>query len=238
MLYAIADLHLPSTLGKTMDRFGSAWENHPEKVRKNWLDRVGPEDSVLVCGDISWAMKIEEARPDLEFLAGLPGTKYLIRGNHDFWWRRSTTRSIQQSLPPHIVLIQGEGRVVEGVAIGGTRGWQVEDRIPQPHDEKILRRELGYLRQAFAELPESPRVAMLHYPPYNPDLQLNEFGRLLLELKVELTVFGHLHVGNPNVLAGPVESLELQLVAADRVDFCPQPLRLAPRTSYPGPVFR
>jgi uncharacterized protein len=226
MIFAIADLHLPSSLGKTMDRFGAIWENHPEKIRRNWLETVGPEDSVLICGDISWAMTPEEARCDLDFIASLPGTKYLIRGNHDFWWRRTATNRLQNDLPPDMVLLQGEGRVVEGAAVGGTRGWQAEGPESTPEDERIIQRELAYLEKAFDGLPESSRVAMLHYPPYEPNLDWNDFGRLLLDLGADLVVFGHLHLGNPHAFDGRMENMELQLVAVDQVNFTPQPIRL------------
>lgn len=224
MIYAIADLHLPSALGKTMDRFGDHWKDHPAKLRRSWMAQVKPEDSVLVCGDISWALHPEEARPDLEFLAALPGTKYLIRGNHDYWWRRSSTRLLQRDLPDNLILVQGEGHVVEGIGIGGTRGWGSEAHLPVENDDRILQRELGFLRKAMQSLPAGPRVAMLHYPPYDYNLRWNEFGKLLCELKVDLVVYGHLHRGNPNVLIGPVGGVQLQLVAADRVGFCPEPL--------------
>ncbi|MDQ2730764.1 MAG: metallophosphoesterase [Armatimonadota bacterium] len=226
MIYAIADLHLPSSLGKTMDRFGDHWKDHPAKLRRNWTETVAPGDSVLVCGDISWALHPEEARDDLKFLASLPGTKYLIRGNHDYWWRRSSTRLLQRDLPPGLVLVQGEGHVVEGIGVGGTRGWGSEANLPEQNNTTILQRELGLLRKAMESLPVGPRVAMLHYPPYDSGLCPNEFGKLLGELHVDLVVYGHLHRGNSNVLEGALEGVQLQLVAADRVDFCPQPLKI------------
>ena len=226
MIYAIADLHLPSSLNKTMDRFGDHWVDHPEKIRRNWNAVVKPEDSVLVCGDISWALRPREAQVDLEYLASLPGVKYLIRGNHDYWWRRADTRLLQSALPADIVLLQGEGRVIEGIGVGGTRGWRVESDSPGPQDAKILARELAYLRKALSGLPSGPRVAMLHYPPYDTDLAWNAFGQILVEMQVDLALFGHLHMGNVAVLQGMVHGVELQLVAADRVGFCPQPLRL------------
>jgi predicted phosphohydrolase len=226
MIYAIADLHLPSALGKTMDRFGAHWNRHPEVVRERWLERVGPDDSVLVCGDISWAMRLDEASCDLEYLASLPGRKYLLRGNHDYWWRRESTRQVQASLPPDMVLVHGAGLVIEGIAVGGTRGWQVESGPPTEQGMKIINREMAYLRQAFKSLPARPRVAMLHYPPYDPSLEWNDFGRVLLDLGVELAVYGHLHRGNPHVLHGCKDGMRLQLVAADQVDFTPQPLWL------------
>lgn len=226
MIYAIADLHLPSTLGKTMDRFGSIWRNHPDKIRRNWINIVSETDSVVVCGDISWAMRPEEARGDLEFIARLPGTKYLIRGNHDYWWARNNTRRLQETLPPNMILLQGEGRVVEGVGVGGTRGWQAEG-APTPKDDRIVRRELAYLRRALEELPDGPKAALLHYPPYDADLRLNAFGKMLIEKGIRTVAYGHLHLGNPNVLRGPLGPLEMQLVSADQVEFCPQPLLIS-----------
>ena len=226
MIFAIADLHLPSTLGKTMDRFGSQWADHPEKLRRAWIERVGPGDSVLICGDTSWAMRPHEAIPDLEFVASLPGNKYLIRGNHDYWWARSGTRKLQATLPPGMTLLQGAGIVIEGIGVAGTRGWESESVNPSPEDSRILNRELAYLKSALRQLPPGPRVAMLHYPPYHPSLEWNEFGLLLLDAGVELAIFGHLHAGNPHVLQGRVDGIELQLVAADQVAFTPQPLAL------------
>ena len=120
-LFAIADLHLSFAVNKPMDVFGQAWENHPEKIRREWLETVGQEDVVLIPGDISWAMRLSEAQPDFAFLQELPGTKVIIRGNHDYWW--SSLSKVRQALPPSVIPLQNTSAVFGGVGIAGTRLW-------------------------------------------------------------------------------------------------------------------
>ena len=118
-VYCIGDLHLPGNSGKPMDVFGSAWDDHPARVAEAWRDSVGPDDLVLVPGDISWAMRLEDARDDLGFIGSLPGKKLLLRGNHDYWW--TSISKVRALLPEGCFALQGAA-FLQG-SPSGSRGW-------------------------------------------------------------------------------------------------------------------
>lgn len=209
-----------------MDIFGSNWKDHPDKIARNWDSIVSPEDVVLVAGDTSWAMKLPEAVPDLEYLAARPGRKILIRGNHDYWWSRQTTNKIQKMIDPSITLIQGTCIVVGSVGIVGTRGWRLEDYNLEgaaEGDAKIYNRELSYLRRALESVPPEveTRVAMLHYPPFDLSLRANEFRALLEEFSVDILVYGHVHRGTGMYLEGNVGGITYYLASVDHTEFAP-----------------
>src|SRR5262249_47822628 len=111
-VFAISDLHLGFAVDKPMDRFGPQWAGHPEKIERAWRERVAEGDTVLVCGDTSWALKLDDAAPDLAFVGRLPGRKLLIRGNHDYWW--GSLAKVRRSLPPGVDLLQNDARQIEG----------------------------------------------------------------------------------------------------------------------------
>lgn len=227
-LYAIADLHLSSSGEKPMDIFGAHWVGHAEKLRARWLEVVAPEDTVLIVGDISWALRFEEALPDLEWIAALPGTKVLVRGNHDYWW--SSKRSAQKmraALPASLVPLHKTSYVVEqeGQRIGlvGTRGWTLPPATP--HDAEIAASEEARLRASLASLPPVDTiVAMLHIPPFTPELHDTVFVEILREAGVATVVYGHVHRGKGRFFEGTRDGIHYRNVAADQVDFRPQRL--------------
>ena len=120
-IYAIADLHLPGGDIKPMDVFGAHWAGHFEKISEDWRARVKPEDVVLLPGDISWAMALTDARQDLEAIGALPGSKVLLRGNHDYWW--SGIGRVRDILPPDMYAVQNDCLCLNDTLICGTRGW-------------------------------------------------------------------------------------------------------------------
>jgi len=225
-LFAISDLHLGFTVDKPMDRFGPHWVDHPVKIARAWRERVGPDDTVLVCGDTSWAMRLEEVAADLAFVGELPGRKILLRGNHDYWW--STVSRVRRALPAGMEALQNESFVRDGWRICGARGWLLpgtEGRTPS--DEAIYQRELGRLRtslESAAGSPE-PRIAMLHYPPYALDAGTSQVLDLLFEHQVKICVYGHLHAMAPGSYpSGPYRGITFHCVSVDLVDFSPQPV--------------
>ena len=135
-VYAIADPHLSRVHPKPMTVFGAGWEGHPEAFFRGWREVVGEEDLVVVPGDISWAMRLSEAIPDLLDLARLPGRKVLLKGNHDYWW--PSISRLRAALPPGMYALQNDALVVDGVAVAGTRGWQYPPQ--RPEDEKVFAR--------------------------------------------------------------------------------------------------
>ncbi|HEY3298027.1 MAG TPA: metallophosphoesterase, partial [Armatimonadota bacterium] len=238
-IYAISDLHLSFAQPKPMDIFGPAWENYVDRLRENWDSVVQPADVVLLPGDLSWAMTLPEAMPDLNFLEERPGRKVLTRGNHDYWWPRLGTNRIQRLVDKEFTFIQGTSTVIDGVGITGTRGWRVDwemtgrpgDAVTQsgesPDSEqanRIYNRELAYLEKGLQSIPDSVdvKIAMLHFPPFDEQLQPNEFARLLAKYSVDYLVYGHIHLGIGSWVNGEVEGVMYRIVSADIVDFHPQ----------------
>jgi len=227
-IFAIADPHLGRAVDKPMDVFGPKWERHAERMEEAWREEVGDEDWVLVPGDISWAMTLEEAAADLAFLAALPGRKVLLRGNHDYWW--SSRAKVEAVLPERMQLLQNDCvDLGGGTGLVGTRGWQPpEAPRAEPHDEKIYRRELGRLELSLkaAEGRFERLVAMLHYPPVYAGVGETGFVPLLREAGVRVCLYGHLH-GRDHRFAfeGERDGVFYQFVAADYLGFRPARVR-------------
>lgn len=217
-----------------MDRFGDYWVGHWEKLERNWRESVGEDDLVLLPGDHSWALKLEQAVPDLEFIQALPGRKVLIRGNHDYWW--SGVNKLRQRFPG-LHFLQNDAIRLGPASICGCRGWDLPgpEGFSDPQEQSIYLRELERFKLALAALdPQAEvRIAMLHYPPLFGYRRNSDFTRLMEEAQVDICVFGHLH-GSPEispgrsqaVLQGPVGNIEYYLVSCDMVDFRPVPIPL------------
>jgi len=221
-IYAISDLHLSLSGAKPMHIFGESWRDHPARIAANWDSTVTEEDTVLVCGDHSWATRFDEAKSDLDFIAQRPGRKILIRGNHDYWWRREATTRMQKQLHESIQLMHGHAIVIESCGITGTRGWRIEsEEDPDAGDVRVMRRELMYLERGLSEIPSdvNKKIVMLHYPPFNADLEPNEFADLLQANNVDIVVYGHIHTGS--FLQGIIHGIEYRLVSVDHTDFKP-----------------
>ncbi|MDO8586542.1 MAG: metallophosphoesterase [Armatimonadota bacterium] len=227
-IYAIADLHLSLGGAKPMDVFGPEWKDHAERIRRNWDAAVSDSDLVLVPGDISWAMRAEEALPDLRYLADRPGRKILVRGNHDYWWRREKTARLRQMVDPSITLLHGEPLVLDGIGITGTRGWALgswAEWNSEEQNRKIYDRELDRLKQGLEALPDGLdlKIVMLHFPPFSENLEPNEFLQLAQEYSANILVYGHMHVpASVPRLEGDVGGVQLFLVAADNIGFAPK----------------
>lgn len=224
-LFAIGDLHLSFANPKPMDLFGEKWKNHEQKIKANWLRLVEPGDTVLVCGDLSWAMRLPEAMTDLNWLDELSGAKVLIKGNHDYWWPDSVNR-LRTALPPSISALHNNCLVAEGTGICGTRGWVTPgDDLFSGHDEKIYRRELLRLETSLKGAKSagcSSLVVMLHYPPFNSQGQASEFVDLMDAYGVGICVYGHLHAeGQDRAVTGLVKGIDYHLVACDHTGFAP-----------------
>ena len=226
-IFAIGDLHLSlSVENKSMDVFGPGWTNHVNRLREGWQDTVAEGDLVLVPGDISWGLRLEEAAADLDFIHGLKGTKMLLRGNHDYWW--TGYGKVQSVLPPSIRAVQNNALVWNDVVVGGTRGWNTPADVDfsESKDRKIferekLRQELS-LRAMDAQAGRL-RVFMLHYPPFNEKGAPTEFASLLAGRGMDHCVYGHLHgrscLGG---FEGSYEGTEYHLTSADHLRFVPK----------------
>jgi predicted phosphohydrolase len=201
-----------------MDRFGPQWEGHAGKIRNNCAQLVGPDDVLLLPGDLSWAMRRTEAEPDLAFLAALPGIKVAIKGNHDYWWASGKPIDYPGLHSPPFVLDDG------ALGIAGTRGW-FEPAAGAPEeaaDRKILERERGRLQRSLqAVAPCAAKVVMLHYPPH-------PYLAELAGASVAAVAYGHIHLGSPPEAertahdGAEVAGVRLFCVACDRIDFTPR----------------
>ena len=227
-LFAIADLHLDGGAGKPMDVFGANWDSHEARIFSSWLETVGEEDTVLVPGDISWAMHFRDALPDLEALHGLPGKKVLLRGNHDYWW--SSLTQMRSRLPEDIALIQNDALDIGPFIVCGSRGWTLPcDSEFSAADRKIYERELIRLELSLAAAERlkgrsgKPIIAMMHFPPLMRDGRPTGFSELLERYGAAACLYGHLH-GAPAWEAGfrgEMNGVLYALVSADAVDFSP-----------------
>ncbi|WP_297790896.1 metallophosphoesterase [uncultured Anaerococcus sp.] len=221
MIYAIADLHLDYTEAKSMEVFGEGWANYQERIFTNWESLITDDDTVLIPGDISWAMDIANARVDLARIDGLKGKKILMKGNHDYW--RSSLKKLDDLKFESLSYLQNNHFVVDDYDICGTRG-----RIPRDakdfdsHDEKIFNRELIRLENSFKESRNEKKIVLLHYPPLNVDGSFNEFFDLCKKYEARKVIYGHLHgVGHKLIKEGKVDGIDVFCVAGDYIDFMP-----------------
>ena len=226
-IFAIGDLHLSlSVENKAMDVFGPGWANHVARLKEGWQDTVGEEDLVLVPGDISWGLRLEEALADLEFIHGLKGTKVLLRGNHDYWWTGYS--KVKSVLPSSVKAVQNDALLWNGVIVGGTRGWNtpLSPDFSESKDRKIFEREklrLGLSLRAMDDMAGRLRVVMLHYPPLYQGYQCPEILSVLEKYPVELCCYGHLH--GPTIrrrMEGKRGETEFSLISADYLGFIPK----------------
>ncbi len=231
-LYAISDLHLALGMDKPMDIFGSHWEDHSVRIAANWRGKVREEDTVVIPGDISWAMDLEEALTDFEFLHSLPGTKIITKGNHDYWW--STVAKIERFLGRHgldsIRLLKNNFFRIGGgtTLLCGTRGWMLPcDAEFGEADETVYRREAGRLRLslagAVAERREGDRIVVaMHYPPLLSNYRTSLFTGILEESGVDCCVYGHVHRnGFARCVEGTVNGVRYVNISADKISFDP-----------------
>ena len=223
-VWAISDLHLPARQ-KPMDIFGPHWANHFERISADWIGRVQPQDVVLLPGDLSWAMHLEEAQEDLARIGALPGIKLLLRGNHDFWW--SAIGRVRRMLPEGCFALQNDSLLLDGVLFAGSRGWTIPAEPDGDSDDaRIYRRERQRLemslRNARERSADAPLIAMMHSPPRTESAE--GFSDLLRQYGVQDVVYGHLHgAGLAGAICGEVDGVNYRQVCCGGLDF-----RLAP----------
>ena len=220
-IYAIGDLHLPGGGNKPMDVFGAHWEGHFDKICADWRARVRPGDMVLIPGDISWAMQIEEALPDLQAIGRLPGNKILLRGNHDYWWCGITR--LRDMLPPGMYAVQNDAMRIEDTVFCGTRGWTRPGSGSPAEDEKIYSRELQRMEMSLERaqaLGGKRLVVMCHYPPLGDGGAETRLSRLLRRYPVDDVVYGHLHGASlAGAATGTIDGIRYHCVSCDGLDF-------------------
>ena len=235
-LFTIADLHLSTdaSTNKSMEVFGHRWANYTSRLEENWRKLIRESDTVIIPGDISWALSLEEAREDFRFLASLPGHKILGKGNHDFWW--STMRKLDTLLAEeqieNISFLFNNAIEVENVIVAGSRGWFAEDGVGSLQNEvdfdKITNREVGRLRMSLEQAKklqeESGKeiIVFMHFPIVWADKANEPFVDLLLEYGIRRVYFGHIHSVYTAAAVIEYKNIAFELVSADYLSFLPK----------------
>ena len=222
-LYAIGDLHLSFGTNKPMDVFGGAWSGYVEKLVEG-LSVIGPEDTTVLLGDVSWAMNFQQAVEDFSFINNIAGRKLILKGNHDYWWSTVNKFSgfCNENGFTNMQLLHNNCFEYEGVALCGTRGWFFEED-QNGHNEKVYNREMLRLEASLKEGGEREKFCFLHYPPRYKGYQCPEILALLEQYHVSRCYYGHLHGYSQNLaMEGDIQGVEYSLVAADYLDFIPR----------------
>ena len=193
-IFAIADLHLPGGTDKTMDVFGKRWEGHFDKIRASWIEQVGERDTVLLPGDLSWAMQMDDALKDLNDIGVLPGKKIILRGNHDYWW--NSIGKLRRALPANMFALQNDAVSLDGVTFCGSRGWTHPDESAgDDENRKIYERELIRMEMSLEQGARlgGRMIVMTHFPPLNEKHEHTRMSRLIASYAPSDVVYGHLH---------------------------------------------
>lgn len=224
-LFAIADTHLSLGTDKPMDVF-KGWTDYVDRLKSNWERLVTDVDTVVIAGDISWAMKLEECYEDFSFLNSLPGQKILLKGNHDYWWqtRKKIDAYLAENRFDTLHILFNDAYLIEGRTVCGTRGWYYDKE--GEHDNKVINREIGRLKmsyQAAKALSDTDPIVFLHYPPVYGDVECEEIMQALLELGVKECYYGHLHGErtHKNAVTGEYKGIDFHLISGDYTRFIP-----------------
>jgi len=229
-VFGIGDLHLSHSGEKPMDVFGPHWEGHRERIEEHWRESISTDDLTLVPGDISWAMRIENATADLEWLGGLPGRKVIIRGNHDYWW--PSLARLRRELPPGVLAVQNSAVDTGPCVVAGSRGWKAPgaESYDEPEDGRILARELSRLQLSLDEAarllladPGKPLFVMMHFPPVVGGAGTG-FTARIGGSAAKICAYGHIHASPgcwPEGLDTELDGVRYRLVSADYLGFRP-----------------
>lgn len=227
-LYAIGDLHLCLGAPKPMDIFGGAWVGYMDKLREG-LCEIGPEDTTVLLGDLSWALSLQEAEADFRWINEIPGRKIILKGNHDYWWNTASKfyQFCEANGFGNQFILNNNCYFYENTAICGTRGWFFEEERSGTHDEKVFKRELIRLEASLKAAGDIDKIVFLHYPPRYKGYTCPEIIELMQQYGVRRCFYGHLH-GASHTLAmeGLWDGIEYRLVSADRLNFKPYPVIL------------
>jgi len=226
-LFAIGDLHLSFGVpDKTMNIF-HGWDNYQELIENNWLEKVKDEDTVVLAGDISWGMSLQQARPDFDFINKLPGKKIILKGNHDYWW--TTKKKMDNFLESENfttlkILHNNHFKYDERYAICGTRGWV---NMPgEKQDEKVLMREVQRLETSIksAVIADLEPIVFMHYPPIFATNFNYDILEILYRYNVKICCYGHIH-GRPShklSVQGVYDDIYFHLISGDYIQFSPK----------------
>ena len=222
-IYAMGDTHLSLGTDKPMDQF-PGWENYVSRMEQNWRKLVRPEDTIVIPGDISWAITLEEALPDFRWLHDLPGTKIISKGNHDYWWSTLTKMNafLEVAGIDSIRFCHNNAIEVGDFAVTCTRGGFFDDETP--HSEKVILRECGRLQTGInaAKATGKEPLVFLHYPPVTTDRECTPIMDVLRASGIKTCYYAHLHgKAIRNAFRGERDGIRFTLVSADSMGFCP-----------------
>ena len=223
-IYVIADLHLSFSQDKPMSIFGENWEGHSEKIKNNWISKVKPEDTVVLPGDFSWAMYLQDTYKDFEYLNSLPGKKLLLKGNHDYWWTTVTNMRnfLEENKFKNIDFIYNNSYLVENKILTGTRGWNLLDT---ENSSKMIKRESIRLQLAIEDGikkygDDKEIIVFMHYPPISNTNKKSDFLKILKQYDIKRCYYGHLHgKSHQDAVEGIVDGIEFKLISADYLEF-------------------
>ena len=227
-IYVIADLHLSFSVNKPMNIFGDNWKNHAEKIKSNWLKKVSQEDTVIIPGDFSWAMYLNDAKLDFEYLNNLPGKKIILKGNHDYWW--TTLNKMQNFLKENkienINFLYNNSYLVEDKIVVGSRGWNTLDF---ENDKKMIKRENARLELSIKDGinkfgTNKEIIAFMHYPPISKSDLLRgnktDYVQTFEKYNIHTCYYGHLHgESHKDAIEGVIENVNYKLISADYLKF-------------------
>lgn len=222
-LYAIGDLHLALSTNKSMEVFGKAWENYVERIGES-LARLSAEDTLILAGDTSWGMSLEESEADFRFLEQFPCRKILLKGNHDYWWNTNTKmqRFFDEKGFTTLQILHNNAHFHGPAAICGSRGWFFEEE-QSGQNEKVLNRELGRIEASFRAAEGREILCFLHYPPLYVGYRCEPILRLLSEWGVKRCYYGHLHShAIRRRIEGVAGGVDYSLISADYLAFVPK----------------
>ena len=223
-IYTIGDLHLSFSVDKPMDIFGVNWENHAERIKENWINKVNNEDYVILPGDFSWATYLDETKKDFEFLNSLPGKKILSKGNHDYWWTTLTSmrKFLKENNFENIDFLYNNSFEIENKIIVGTRGWV--NSWKNEDDYKILKRENDRLilsiKDGLNKMDENKEmIDFIHYPPFYKEKDIPEeidFIATLKKYSIKKCYYAHLHgESHKDAFEGNIDGIDFKLVSSD-----------------------
>ena len=223
-LYAIGDPHLSFSVDKPMDIF-KGWTNYVERFEKNWKNLITDEDTVVLMGDISWAMKLEEAKKDFQFINDLPGQKIIMKGNHDYWWNTLTKLNefTKENSFDKISFLFNNSYRVGDISVCGSRGWFFD--AEKDDMDKVILREAGRIRASIAEGRRlgGEAYVFLHYPPLTKERICQPIFDVLKEEKITHCYYAHLHGAAANYsFNGEKDGIKFELLSADYLNFCPK----------------
>ncbi len=224
-LFVIGDLHLSFGVNKPMDVFGG-WENHTQILEKAWREQITPQDIVVLAGDSSWGMTMEDALPDFQWIHALPGEKIILKGNHDYWWTTMSkmTAFFEQNQLSSLHILHNNCYAYENFGICGTRGWVNIDK-EEPANAKVIAREAQRLDVSIAAAEQQglTPIVFLHYPPIYGDNCNYGILEVLWKHQISDCYYGHLHGSGSHryAVCGERDGVKYHLISGDYIQFSP-----------------